>query len=96
MDTANYAEIAKWPRPASDPTPEPPPPPELPKMTVAEAHGNTRYGVQAVRNNGVTLGRAASLTLQDRLALASLSGKHTAATGQQIANLLDNLGYPSV
>jgi len=98
MDTANYAEIAKWPRPAPEPTPEPPPPPppELPKMTVTEAHGNTRYGVQAVRNNGVTLGRAASLTLQDRLALASLSGKHTAANGQQIANLLDNLGYPQV
>ena len=70
-------------------------------MTVMQAHANTRYGVQAVRNKGTVLGRAASLSLQDRLALGALNGRHEATRGGRsaehlvaIADLLDELGYP--
>jgi hypothetical protein len=94
IDETDWNVMAGWPSPSAPPPVEPPPP--LPTMTVMEAHGNTRYGVQAVRNKGVTLGRAASLTLQDRLALGAISGAHDATKGASIANMLDQLGYPQV
>lgn len=90
---ADWQTMRPWPRGSV-----PPPDPIVPKMGVMAGHANTRYGVQAVRNQIAPqkLGDASSLVSQDRLALGAISGVHTAAKGAEIAQLLDRLGYPKV
>lgn len=106
IDADDWTAIDGWPKspPPGEPDPEPEPiPPALPMMTVMEGHANTRHGVQAVRNKlaaapvPTKLGRTASLTSQDRLALGAVDGTHGRGdNAKQIADLLDRLGYPTV